>query len=210
MEMMEYLKECGRVLVEQRLTWGQSGNISARVEPNLFLISAGGTDLGALHDEDLPRCRIDREEWEGARRPSMETGFHRGIYRTCEDAGAVIHSQPFYSTLVACSDMEIRTDFLPEAMAYLDMIERVPYHHAGSRELAEAITARASAGRVLLLNNHGVVCWAPSLDEALLLTQTLEFCCRLLVTSRSSNISFKYLGRDVVEDFHRHLREIGR
>ena len=210
MKRPEDLKKYGRTLIEKGLTWGQSGNISAKVEENLFVISAGGTDLGALRDEDLIHCKIDCAEWKGLNPPSMETGFHRGIYRTCEDAGVVIHSQPFYSTLVACSDMEIRTDFLPEAMAYLDRIERVPYHHAGSRELAEAITARASTAQVLILNNHGIVCWGSSLNEALLLTQTLEFCCRLLVTSRNNSISFNYLGQDVAENFHHHLRKLGR
>ncbi len=210
MELRESIKEYGHALIEQGLTWGCSGNISIRIEPDAFLISAGGTKLGNLRDEDIISCEIEKETCEGSVKPSMETGLHRGIYRNCAEAKAIIHSQPLYSTAVACSDMSIRTDFLPEAMAYLSKIERVPYHHAGSQALAEATAAQARNSQILLMNNHGVICWGSSLEETLLLTQTLEFCCRLLVISQNSGLDFNYLGEETIEDFHRHLRSIGR
>lgn len=206
----EDLINCGRSLANKKLIWGQSGNISARIEPNVFLISGGGTDLGNLKQDDLIQCRVDDEKCNDLMSPSMETGLHRGIYHSCTEAQAVIHSQPLYSTMVACSDIEIETDFLPEAMAYLSKIERVPYHHAGSRDLAEATATKANNSQLLLLDNHGVICWGASLDEALLMTETLEFVCRLLITARQSNLEFNYLGEHTVENFRHHLRKIGR
>ncbi len=207
--MREDLKRYGRILFERRLVWGHSGNISVRIEPNAFLISAAGSDLGNLHDEDLVLCQVGEDIWEGTKRPSIEIGLHRGIYRACERATAIIHSQPFYSSLVACSDIAVRTDLLPETMAYLDRVERVPYHHAGSPELAEATAAKADASQVLLLENHGVVCWGSSLDGALLKTETIEFLCRLLLFSQAYGVGLNYLGEAAVEDFRQHLRGIG-
>jgi len=206
----EELRRCGRLLAERGLVWGRSGNISARIEPNTFLISTGGSELGSLQDDDLILCRVDKDSCEGVKRPSMELWLHRGIYRSCSDAMAIIHSQPLYSTLVSCSDIAVRTDFLPEAMAYLGDVARVPYHHAGSRELAKATAAKAEESQVLLLENHGVVCWDSSLDEALLKTETLDFVCRLLVLSRASGLALNLLGEDVAADFLRHLRNIDR
>lgn len=203
------LRRCGRLLCDRGLVWGHSGNISARLAPNAFLISAAGTDLGALDEDDFVRCEIDRDSCRGDRRPSIEAGMHRGIYAACERAAAVIHSQPFYSTLVACSDIDVRTDLLPEAMAYLRAVGRVPYHHAGSRELAEAVASKACQSRALLLANHGVICWGTSLSDALLKTETLEFLCRLLVEARGSGLTLNYVGQDAVEDFLRHLRQTG-
>lgn len=208
MDLRQDLKRCGCMLHKKRLIWGHSGNISAKTEPNAFLITTSGAELGALHDEDLVLCQIDKDSWDGTKHPSIERGLHRGIYRACKRAAAVVHSQPFYSTLVACSDIEIRTDLFPEAMAYLGRVERVPYYHAGSYELAEATAAKAQASQVLLLENHGVVCWGSSLDAALLRTETLEFLCRLLVFSHTNGISLNFLGDDVMEDFGQHLRRI--
>ena len=131
-ELMIY----GQALLQRGLVWGSSGNISSRADGNTFIISASGADLGLLLDDDLIPCKIDPKSHEGLRQPSMEVDLHRNIYRACAEANAVIHSQPFNSTLAACSGIDIRVDLIPEAMAYLKRVIRVPYHHAGSAELA--------------------------------------------------------------------------
>lgn len=209
-EAKEAIKWCGLALAEKGLVWGHSGNISIRLNSEAFLISAGGTDLGCLTDADMVVCYIVHDRYEGTANPSMETGLHRGIYQSCPQAAAIIHSQPFYSTLVACSDIDVRTDFLPEAMSYLGSIVRVPYHHAGSTELAEASAEAAMHSQVMILDNHGVVCQDESLKSAALKTEALEFACRLLVTSRASGTALKYLGETVAKDFLKHLKDIGR
>jgi len=201
---------CGQALAKEGLVWGRSGNISARVDNDTLLISAGGSDLGMLLDDDIIPCRIGDDLYEGLRQPSMEVGLHRGIYRVCEGATAVIHSQPFYSTLIACSDIEVRTDLLPEAMVYLGQLARVPYTHAGSNDLAEAVAAKARDNQVLLLANHGVVCWGRSLSEAFLKTETLELLCRMIVIARAGDIEMNYLGKKLIQDFTEHLRRIER
>jgi len=200
----------GKALADGGLVWGQSGNISARVDSDTFLITAGGADLGMLLDDDVVACRIESDGYEGLRAPSMEVGLHRGIYSACEDAMAVIHSQPFYATTIACSDVEVRSDLLPEAMVYLGQVARVPYHHAGSKELAEAVAVAAPDSRALLLTNHGVVCWGQSLSEAYLKTETLEFLCRIIVTARAGGMDLNYLGDETIRDFSEHLKRIGR
>ncbi|MFC1951158.1 class II aldolase/adducin family protein [Chloroflexota bacterium] len=191
----------GQALLQRELVWGSSGNISSRTDSNKFVISASGSDLGLLLDDDLIPCKIDQKSHEGLRQPSMEVGLHRNIYRSCEKANAVIHTQPFYSTVVACSNLDVRTDLLPEAMAYLKHVTRVPYHHAGSGELADAVAAAAVESRVLILNNHGVVCWGSSLGEAFIATETLELLCRIAVTARAGDINMNYLGKDTMQDF---------
>ena len=206
-QLQEHLRRCGQALLGKGLVWGRSGNISARLEPNSFLISAAGSNLGFLCDEDLILCRVDKDEWEGPVSPSIETGLHRRIYQACGDgATAVVHTQPFYATLMACSGVAVGTDLLPETMAYLGRVARVPYHHAGSRDLAEAVAATAPTSQVLLLENHGVVCWGTSLEDALLKTETLELLCRLLVISRASNVRLNYLGESVMHSFRQHLQ----
>ena len=210
MRLLKDLKKCGNLLFEKGLVWGSSGNISARGELDTFIITGAGSNLGSLHDKDLVFCRIDQDVCEGTSSPSMEVTLHRRIYQSCEGAAAIIHSQPFYSTLVACSDMPVRVDILPETMAYLGKVARVPYHHAGSRELAEATAAEACASQVLLLDNHGVVCWASSLGEALLKTEALEFLCRMFVVSSGGGICLNYLGDAVMGDFARQLWRSGK
>jgi L-fuculose-phosphate aldolase len=204
------LRACGATLLQRHLVWGKSGNISLKIEPDAFFISATGSNLGLLSDRDIVLCRISQDTWQGMRHPSMEREMHRSIYQVNELAAAIIHSQPFYATLMACSDTEIETDLIPEAMAYLGKVSRVPYHHAGSKELARSVAERSRFSQVLLLENHGVVSWGASLDEALMNTETLEFLCRLLVTAGVSGWKLKHLGEAVLGEFRAHLTEINR
>ena len=197
--------DCGRRLTERHLVWGRSGNISLRLEPDTFLITGSGTSLGSLTEADLVVCRLDGETCRGARRPSMESRLHRELYRRAPDAWSVVHSQAFFTTLVACSNIPVRTDCLPEAMAYLGRVERVRYAHAGSKELADAVAEKAGAAPVLVMNNHGAVCWGGSLEDCLQKTETLEFLCRLLVGGVKGGVELNFLGADVMEDFLRQL-----
>lgn len=200
---------CGAVLSREKLIWGHSGNISLKIDEQRFIISASGTNLGDLKEDEIITCRINGDDTvTGGKRPSMETGMHRAVYAVCPDAGAVIHSQPFYSTLVACSGLKLRTDILPEAMAYLGNIERVAYYHAGSKALADAIAEKAPSAGVIIMENHGVVCWGDSLEDTLLKTQTLEFLCKMVVTAHSGNIGLKNLGVNVMDDFLNHLKNM--
>ena len=210
MQLLDDLKRCGSLLFGKRLVWGSSGNISARPEPDTFIVTGAGSNLGFLRDEDMVLCRIDEDSCEGTSSPSMEVELHRRIYRSCHGAAAIIHAQPFYSTLVSCSDVAVRPDILPETMAYLGKVARVPYRHAGSRELAEATAARAHTSQVLLLENHGVVCWGSSLDETFLKTEALEFLCRMMVVSSAGGIGLNYLGDAAMEDFLVHLQRLDK
>lgn len=204
------LRACGVTLLQRQLVWGKSGNISIKVEPDAFFISATGSNLGLLSDRDIVLCRIGEDTWQGMRHPSIEREMHRGIYQVNELAAAIIHSQPFYATLIACSDITIDTDLIPEAMAYLGKVSRVPYHHAGSKELARSVAERSRSSQVLLLENHGVVCWGASIDEVILNTETLEFLCRLVVTAGASGWKLKHLGEAVLDEFRARLTEINR
>lgn len=200
------LSEYGRLCVERRLVVGSAGNISLRLTDGEFIISRRGARLDRLTPRDFVRCTLHDEMWIGEAQPSTETPMHRAIYRVRPEAHAVLHSSAFYTTLVACSDIELRTDLVPESMAYLDRIGRVPYFHPGTAELARAAQDQALDGRnVILLENHGLLVWAGSLDEALLLSEMMEHFCQLLVFGRLGRETFelRWLGTEVQKDFER-------
>jgi len=172
------------------LVWGASGNMSMRVDAGNFFITASGKSLGDITAGDMVRCRIDKDT--PPENASMEWGLHAGIYRNRSDAYAVFHSQPLCSTLIACArDKKIKTALIPEAIAYIGKIGVVPYRHAGSSGLADKCAERAKKSDVLLLENHGVVAFGSSLEEAVNKTLTFEFLCRLNVLSEAADMELK-------------------
>lgn len=196
------LQAAGRYMMQYGLAWGNAGNISARTGVDRFVISASGTFLGELEDDDLVECSFREGLLEpGQRKPSKELPMHRTVYEARPEINAVLHASPFYSTLAACSDLSIPSEWFVETMYYLERVERVPYCHPGSIALGQAVKERAGKANILLLEHHGVLVYDTSVREARMALQTLEMACRMLITARGSGIDLKCLPPDTVDDF---------
>ncbi|MBW7459258.1 class II aldolase/adducin family protein, partial [Paenibacillus sepulcri] len=134
------LQEVGRYLMNYELAWGNAGNISIRTAPDRYLISASGTYLGELADDDLVEVDLGGKPVDPmGKKPSKEMPMHEAVYQTRPEINAVLHASPFHSTLIACADVDPPGDLFVETMYYLERTARVPYCHPGSRELGEAV-----------------------------------------------------------------------
>lgn len=194
------LQAAGRYMVENDLAWGNAGNLSARIGADRYLITASGTRLGELKDGDFVDCSLDGS-FSGDRKPSKETPMHRAIYEQRPEISAVLHASPFYSTLVACADMHVPADLFIEDMYYLERVEHVSYFHAGSRELGEAVRLKARHANILFLDNHGVLVYDTSVQEALMGLHTLELVCRMAITAQGAGVELRSLPASTVTDF---------
>lgn len=198
---VEELQKVGRYMMDNQLAWGNAGNISAKTEENEFIITASGTYMGELSREDFVEVAMDRSNHYSDRKPSKEVPMHTAVYNQRPDIQAVLHASPFYSTLIACSDINPPSDLFVESMYYLEKVERVPYAHPGSEELGEEVDKKAQQANILFLENHGVLVFDTSIKEARMALQTLEFACRMLVEARSSQINLNGLEKGTVNDF---------
>jgi L-fuculose-phosphate aldolase len=179
--LIDALIAAGHRVGAKQLTWGTAGNISVRLPDDRFAISGSGHRLDELVPDSIVTCRVGSEAWEGSCRPSVETGMHRGIYAARPDAGAVLHSSAFHTTLVACSTIELETAASTDTLYYLRRIARLPYLVPGSADLADAVAEAAAEHDAILLGNHGSVVLAADLAAAVNVAEALELMCRMLV-----------------------------
>ncbi|MBD2868795.1 class II aldolase/adducin family protein [Paenibacillus arenilitoris] len=202
-KLWEQLRDTGMYMLDNGLAWGNAGNISARVDEDRYLITASGTDMGELAEGDFALCSVasGKAVRDGGPKPSKEVPMHQAVYELRPEINAVLHASPFYSTMIACTGEPIPADWFVEAMYYLERIERVPYFHPGSRELGEAVRAKAGAANILLLENHGVLVYDTSLREARMALHTLETVCRMMAAARSSGVEMRSLSRPTVDGF---------
>lgn len=183
---------------QRGLVWGTGGNLSARLDGERFLITAAGTRLDALDPErDLVACAMADPLDTAADRASSEIAVHRALYRLRPDIGAVLHLSPPYATLVACTDLDLPIDLIPESIVYLGRVPRVPrapYVQPGTPELGDAVAAALGGGGVALMTNHGAVAVGADAWEALRRIEVLEFLARLVVTARAAGLSLHGVG----------------
>jgi 3-dehydro-4-phosphotetronate decarboxylase len=199
-EACKGLQAAGRYMLDNELAWGNAGNISARLGSERYVITASGTSLGDLNEGDFVECSFSGPLSKD-RKPSKETPMHRAIYEQRPDVGAILHASPFYSTLFACSDLPLPADLFVEDMYYLERIAHVSYFHPGSHELGDAVGEKAKRANILFLDNHGVLVYDISIQEALMGLQTLEMVCRMAITARSAGLEFRSLSASTVMDF---------
>ncbi|MDR0841469.1 MAG: class II aldolase/adducin family protein [Christensenellaceae bacterium] len=192
--------DVGKWVMDKGLTWGTSGNISARENDTIY-ITGSGTVLGNLSSDDIVVCTMEGEVISGSRKPSKELAMHLAVYRSRKDVGAILHASPFYSTMYACSDVDLKTNLFIEAMYYTESVATIPYHHAGSLGLAAAVKGVCEKARVIFMENHGVLVYDTSLAECQNMLEITENVCKMNILANVGHISLKEVSPHQVSDF---------
>ena len=191
--------ETGKWIMAKGLTWGTSGNISVRDGDKVY-VTASGTVLGDLHEDDISIVNIEGVLLDG-KKPSKETGMHLEVYRKCPDVNAFLHASPFWTTFAACTDIRIKTNLFIESMYYDEELLHIPYFHAGSKELAEAVSDVADKTHVILMDHHGVLVYDRNLGECRSALEVTDNVCHMNIVAKSSGINLTEVPGDVVKDF---------
>ena len=162
-----------RELARRGLTFGTSGNVSVRYDEQRFFVSPTGMDYEVLQADDVPLMDLDGR-WFGRRRPSSEWRFHRDIFKSRHDVGAIVHTHSPRATALACTGRGIPAFHYMVAVAGGRDIRCAPYHAFGTQELSAAALAALKDRKACLLANHGVIATGADLAAAMSLAGEVE------------------------------------
>ena len=172
-DLRALLIDACRELTRRGLTHGTSGNVSVRCDARRFFVSPSGMDYEALQAEDVPLVDLDGR-WFGRHRPSSEWRFHRDIFKSRCDVGAIVHTHSPRATALACTGRGIPAFHYMVAVAGGGDIRCAPYHGFGTQELSDAALAALQDRRACLLANHGVIATGADLPGAMALAAEVE------------------------------------
>ena len=164
-----------RALQPAGLNKGTSGNVSVR-DGDCFLITPTGLAYDTLAPDDIPRMALDGT-WTGKRKPSSEWRFHRDLYATRPEVGAVLHAHSPFAVSLACLRRDIPPFHYMIARFGGDTIRCADYAIFGSQELSTAAMHAMAGRRGCLLANHGLLVAGCDLAEAFALAVELEELC---------------------------------
>jgi L-fuculose-phosphate aldolase len=171
-----------RELAAAGMALAGAGNVSVRADDRV-LVTRAGLRFDTAEPEDITIVDLAGGVLDGAR-PSSETGLHLGIYARSA-AKAVVHTHGRSSVAVGlvCDRMPLVHYNL---LRLGGRIPTVPYLLFGSEELAEAVGGAVAEGfGTVLMRNHGAVCSARSIDEAIEHAGLLEWLCDVYLAARS-------------------------
>ncbi|MCX4583037.1 class II aldolase/adducin family protein [Streptomyces sp. NBC_01481] len=164
------------------LVVGTSGNVSVRVGP-LVLVTPSGVPYDRLAPEDAVAVDLDGNQVLGDLAPTSELPLHLELYRNTS-AGAVVHTHAVHATAVSTLVPELPPiHYMAGAMG--GPVRVAAYALYGTEELAQNMLRALRERTACLLQNHGTVAYADSLDQAYDRTAQLEWMCRLWLAAAS-------------------------
>ena len=172
--LIDQLLDAGRHLVTRGLVQASGGNLSVRLPgTDHFLVTGSGTWLDRLTADDLVELTLHGERVSGAQRPSVEWKLHQRTYAVRPDVQAVIHLHPQHVLLVDMLGAPIRFTTLDHQF-YLGSAGRVPFHPAGSQEIADAAADAARDHDAVVMAHHGCSTLGDTVSTALRRALNLE------------------------------------
>jgi len=171
----------GKRLYEAGLAVAKSGNLSARIDEENILITATGTFLGQLKEDDIVKVNLASAKFVGDIKPSSELPLHSLVYKNFP-AKVVIHCHPplingYFGVVKTLKAMSFETKF------YLGDIPIIP-QETPTVTSPELVIAALKTNNLVVLKNHGTVAIADKFEDALSITEALEEAVKSAAVAR--------------------------
>ena len=151
----EFLIYCRSLSFEYDLIQGAGGNMSYKFDDKIIITSSGYTmsDVSMLNGYSV--CGLDCVPIDGnQKKPSMEISLHTKIKEPI-----VLHTHPIYLNTILCSqDSEEIMKVILEDYDYIHYV-------SPGKELADRFLK--SDNKIVLLENHGLICCGDSFKNVL-------------------------------------------
>lgn len=182
---VQQLQEIGRELADRHLVAGAAGNISIRSETGEIYVSARGSRLGALREEDVVRLSADGA-WAPRREPTSEYLIHTLTHQAFPDVRVVLHTHSAFATAAAVIGEDIPPIVDEMTILIGGGLQVAPYAPPGSRELAQNAVAAMGDRKAVLLSNHGAVIAGVNPEDALKIAELTEHVAQIYLLAKTA------------------------
>jgi ribulose-5-phosphate 4-epimerase/fuculose-1-phosphate aldolase len=186
------LAACYRVFAQLGWTEMIFNHVTLRVPGagRHFLINPFGLHYSEITASSLVLIDIDGNPVRESKWPVNKAGFviHSAIHGAIAEAHCVMHTHTTTGMAVAC----LKEGLSPTNFYAAQLYDGVAYHDFEGITVEEGEKKRlvASIGdkRAVILRNHGLLAWGPSLPEAFMTLWTLQRACDVQIASASSGM----------------------
>ncbi|POR36827.1 Class II Aldolase and Adducin N-terminal domain protein [Tolypocladium paradoxum] len=202
---LEHMAGAFRVFARKGFAEGTSGHISVRdpVDPDTFWINPFGKHFGMLKASDMVQIDEIGRVIGGNRVAVNAAGFqiHSAIHRARPDINAACHMHSpagkAWSTFGKPLDIinQDTCNFWGTQAVYNNFGGVVLGDEEGTR-IAEAL---GDKGRVIILQNHGILTTGGTVDEAAYLFTLMERSCEVQLMVESTNLKKNIIGEKEAE-----------
>jgi len=170
-------------------TDGINTHFSARVpgEPDKFLINRYGEMFDEIIASSLIKMDFDGNVY-GEDGKFNNAGFtiHSGVYKACPDANCVTHTHTRAGAGISMIEKGLRP-ISQDALQVFDDLAYHPYGIPASVDECDALGRTCRNASCVVLMNHGLLTYAPTVHGAYMRLYNMERACELELIARQMN-----------------------
>jgi ribulose-5-phosphate 4-epimerase/fuculose-1-phosphate aldolase len=192
-ELKTKLAAAFRIIARRRMDDGIAGHISVRVPgaPDEFWVNPLGMLFEEVTADDLLRVNHAGEILAGRHRYYNRAGFciHSAIHRRRRDVNAVCHTHPPHGT--AFSALGVPMKILDQTACSFFEDQAVFTKYTGvvnEPDLAEDLAVALGDMRVAVLQNHGLITCATTIEQAVIDMLDMERTCELNLRAMAAGV----------------------
>lgn len=188
-------------------TWGMA---CMRVQDDFVVVTPSGMKYSALAPSDLPVVDLGGRVVLGRFKPTTETPMLTRLMRKRPEIAAVAHTHSTTATGFAAAGRAIPVVLAELAEAVGGAVPCAAYARFGTPELADEVLAVAGGVQAVLLRNHGVVTFGPSVEEAASTALVVEEGARVALVHRQLGANGELDAAEVAALREIHLTRYGQ
>jgi L-fuculose-phosphate aldolase len=183
MDLRRQLVRFGRWVHRLGYTPGTAGNLSVRLDEHLILATPTGCSKALLHSADMVIVDNDGHKLSGMRNVTSEIGMHLAVYRMRPDIQAIVHTHPPIATAFAACGKALDQPICAEIIMTTGLVPLAPYATTGTEEVSASLQPFIPGHDAILLANHGLLTYGPSLTDAFMKTETVEHFAQVCLSA---------------------------
>lgn len=173
-DLREALVHYSRLFYEKGWVANHEGNLSSRFGEGRYLLTPTSFSKADVEDRDLIVVDSAGKVLRGFRRPFSEFALHRTVYEVRPDVQAVVHAHPPAATAFSVTGRGLDRPIIAESVVSIGpKVPLVPFALPGTPGFTDELRSYLEYFDVLILENHGVLAFGDSPEQAFL---RLEYC----------------------------------
>jgi L-fuculose-phosphate aldolase len=169
--------ETGKLMYQKGYNVSIDGNISIRLSDKELLITASGSRLGFLTEDDIVITDYEGNLLKGNKKATSERVLHTQIYKERTDINAVIHAHAPHSIALSMLDIDIENNMY----ATVAPIPITKFAMPSSEESYLNMKPFIQNYNWGILQRHGVVTYEKDLLGAFLRLEGMEHLAKILI-----------------------------
>ena len=179
----DIIEICHRVYAQGWVA-ANDGNVSVKMDNNLYLCTPTGRSKGYLTSDQLIKVDGEGRKLEGELDPSSEIKMHLDVYKNRPDVGSVVHAHPPTATGFACAGMALDQCVIPEVVIALGSIPLTKYGTPSTEEIPNNIREYLPHHNAFLLENHGALSIGSDVYQAYYRMESMELFAKIYLVAR--------------------------